>query len=75
MPSTPIATKQCDLSHIGTGVECGGVAVYEVWAHGKVRHVCEAGARRQWATGRQPCFQCHRPKWKCWDYLPIEVNA
>jgi hypothetical protein len=66
---------KCDYDHTGTGVECEGVAAFTLHSHNRVRNICDPIAHRVWAQGKQPCYQCRRPKWKCWDVLPIPMEV
>lgn len=63
---------KCAYTHELTGVPCDGEASFILYRHNIEKPVCDAIAHHIWAIGKQRCFECRRPKWKCWDVLPIQ---
>jgi len=63
---------QCAYRHELTGVQCDGEASFMLYRHKINKPICEAVAKHIWSIGKQPCYECRRPKWTCWDVLPLE---
>lgn len=65
----------CAYDHTGTGVACDGEASFTLYRHKIQKPICAAISRHIWAGGRNRCFQCRRPRWMCWDVLPINFEG
>lgn len=68
----PKTVGGCEYDHTGTGLECDGIAAFILTSHKRVRPICAPMAKRLWSMGRQPCFECRKPKMTHWDYEEIK---